>query len=141
MKTARANTWVKWKVPAPFSAIYALIADERIMYVGQSTGVVVRLFSHRTEKQFDYAMVMPVPPNRLNEIEHFFISRLAPPWNSRGRNRTCNPKHKRWLGRLTAVIPTKSKKEFQTMLEGNPKAQAQHRKIMAEMRKEANNGR
>lgn len=73
-------------LPEPFypAGIYFLVKGDEVVYAGQSVGPVARVISHRNEgaKNFDYAVFLPVPKERLDEVEGAFIRVLKPALNS-----------------------------------------------------------
>lgn len=94
--------------------VYALLSGDRVVYVGQSTNVLRRLYDHRERRGsavFDVAMVMGARPEALNRVEAFLIEQLSPPLNRHGRmklneeqRKSFKGKHRRWLARLAAVM-------------------------------------
>lgn len=73
-------------LPEPFypAGIYFLVKGEEVIYAGQSVCPIARVIGHRAEgiKEFDYAVFLPVPKERLDEVEGAFIRVLKPPLNS-----------------------------------------------------------
>jgi len=81
------------------SGIYALVSRGEVVYVGQSRGMLVRLYQHRNNARrhfrrepgwskvkgiaFDAVWVMPVPIGRLDEVEREMIARFRPRHNDR----------------------------------------------------------
>lgn len=75
------------------SGVYALVLRGEVVYVGQSRVMLARVGNHRTalgRKKlsgrtrgvvFDSVWVMPVHPDRLDEIEYEMIQRYRPRWN------------------------------------------------------------
>jgi hypothetical protein len=64
--------------------IYALIKDQEIVYIGQSSNVMSRLGSHIQEKRKDfdsYAIVCKVSQNEVDEVERKYIDDLKPKYN------------------------------------------------------------
>lgn len=85
---------------ARISAIYFLLKDGEVVYVGQSVSVFDRLLSHLNEmrseaaKDFDSTSFIPVPKDRLDELEQLFIRVLRPKYN-RAHNPDCPPQPSR----------------------------------------------
>ncbi len=61
--------------------VYFLIDSSQIVYVGQSTSLGLRIHAHRTDKNFDKVLYMPIDEYRLLEVERFFIETLEPKYN------------------------------------------------------------
>lgn len=61
--------------------VYFLIADGRIMYVGQSTNVPARIGAHTTTFTFDAWHWVPCAREGLDQLERAYIKALQPPWN------------------------------------------------------------
>jgi len=76
--------------PACNSAVYFLIRDGRVMYVGQTTDLPGRISSHRLAgKQdparcFDSTYYLPTEEASLLELERRYIILFAPSWNVQG---------------------------------------------------------
>ena len=64
------------------TAIYFLIGDNEVVYVGQSTNLYARVGSPREDKIWDRIFFLPVPPQELNETERSWIARLRPRYNT-----------------------------------------------------------
>jgi hypothetical protein len=60
--------------------IYFFCYKSRVVYVGQSQNVAVRVASH-TDKLQDHVFYLPVPPAELDDVESAFIRALNPPYN------------------------------------------------------------
>lgn len=69
------------KPPALVCGVYFLFWDGRCVYVGQSVNVHARLMQHRAVKEYDYADIIPVPPEKLAEVERHYIALIKPEWN------------------------------------------------------------
>lgn len=68
------------------SCVYFLIRQQEIAYVGQSRNLLARLVQHRMEgKSWDRVLYLPVPADRLLEVERQWIWVLQPPMNRAGR--------------------------------------------------------
>jgi len=72
--------------------VYFLIEGEKIVYVGQSVEVTARVTSHMKDrnKVFDRAAYIPVPEERLDEVELFWIRALRPEFNRMGLQKACD---------------------------------------------------
>jgi hypothetical protein len=72
--------------------VYFLVQDDRIVYVGQSIEVSGRVLTHFRDglKQFTHAAVLLCAPERLDELEMFWIRALRPEYNRSGILR-CSP--------------------------------------------------
>jgi hypothetical protein len=68
----------------PSSCVYFLLRAGTVVYVGQSNSIHSRISQHRTDKEFDRVLYMPVPAEELDIVEDRFISALKPPYNRRG---------------------------------------------------------
>lgn len=55
------------------AAVYFLCRGPRVVYVGQTTDLAVRLAAHRGTKDFDSAFYLPVPARDLDRVEAAFI--------------------------------------------------------------------
>lgn len=64
--------------------IYFLLQGQRIVYVGQSINVHVRLDDHRRDKSkvFDGYAIVECRPKMLNAIEAAYIAKFSPKYNS-----------------------------------------------------------
>lgn len=65
----------------PSACIYFLSLENKVVYVGQSVNLMLRLFQHKHTKSFDRVFYLPVPESQLNRIEAEFIRLLKPPLN------------------------------------------------------------
>jgi hypothetical protein len=63
------------------SGVYFLIFEKKIVYVGQSTNVFSRIFSHAQVKKFDSYVYMPCEKDMLDKLESLYIHFLSPPLN------------------------------------------------------------
>lgn len=61
--------------------VYFLVQGDAVIYVGQSVAPLLRIASHQKEKDFEFAFYVPVPVERLDEVEGAFIRFLAPALN------------------------------------------------------------
>ena len=66
--------------------VYFLWDEDSIVYVGQSKLAVARVSQHLLEgkKRFDAVSVLPVKMNNLDRLEHQYIKKYAPKYNSTG---------------------------------------------------------
>lgn len=72
------------RIPFNQYYIYALIKDQEIVYIGQSSNVMARLGSHIQErvKDFDsYSIVCKVNQDEVDEVEQKYIQELKPKYN------------------------------------------------------------
>lgn len=63
------------------SAVYFLIKDGRVAYVGQSINVHQRLDEHRKKKSYDRFFILPCDVERLRSLELFYIKEFKPEYN------------------------------------------------------------
>jgi hypothetical protein len=71
-------------------AVYFLIADDVVVYVGQTTNLYSRIGGHRDDKIWNRILFLPVPHEELDAIERHWIATLKPKFNSspgQGMNR------------------------------------------------------
>lgn len=83
------------------SGVYALGYRGKVVYVGQSKCMLVRVYSHRNARSkkgrlpsfypvkgivYDEIHVMPVHPDRLDEVEREMINRFKPKFNTQIKN-------------------------------------------------------
>lgn len=61
--------------------VYFLIEGDEIVYVGQSVNINQRLLGHFPNKEFSRVAILPVPPDRLEDVEREYINHLAPRYN------------------------------------------------------------
>jgi hypothetical protein len=66
--------------------VYFLVHKKRIVYVGQSTNVFSRIFTHTQSKTFDSYVFMPCEKDMLNKLESLYIHFLMPPLNGNLHN-------------------------------------------------------
>lgn len=68
--------------------VYFLCAGKEIIYVGQSVNLATRIGAHYGEKAglFDRVFFLPVPKERLNDVELAFITALSPRLNRTSGN-------------------------------------------------------
>jgi len=99
------------EMPPLLCGIYMLIRDGRIVYVGQSTNIVHRVYAHQREKVFDAVRVIEVPDRKtgkfrwLDTAERLLIEAIAPEINTHA-GITAHPvtwrEWEQWLGITTA---------------------------------------
>lgn len=63
------------------SGVYFLINDGRVVYVGQTREIMLRLYTHRKQKDFDKVYMIEVPNQELDTVERKLIKVLDPPLN------------------------------------------------------------
>lgn len=61
--------------------VYFLVDDNEIVYVGKSANVYKRACQHLTEKTWTKIAVLPIPQDRLDEVEQAYINHFAPRLN------------------------------------------------------------
>ena len=66
-----------------YSGVYFLVSLGKVMYVGQSTNVNVRIASHISTKVFDSVAWVPCTEDKLDALESLYIHCLRPPLNGR----------------------------------------------------------
>jgi len=66
------------------SAVYFLILDNEVVYVGQTVSLVSRLGKHSEEKtgKWDSFLYIPCPEELLTKVEKWWISKLRPQLNT-----------------------------------------------------------
>lgn len=93
--------------PCCFCGIYFLCEGNEIVYVGQSVNAGSRSTSHR-DKKFNSILILPVPEEKLNEVEAAFIGLLSPKYNKTfhrsGREILHNP-HAEAYANPMSVLP------------------------------------
>ena len=62
-------------------AIYFLLKDGAVQYVGQSQNILGRVGAHLRSSDFDEIAFVPVPLSELNAAERRYIAALKPPLN------------------------------------------------------------
>jgi hypothetical protein len=69
--------------------VYLLKHNESVVYVGQSVSIPNRIIQHAKDgKVFDKVVIVPCPPEDLDEKEMFLIRLLKPPLNGQYKNTT-----------------------------------------------------
>lgn len=71
------------------SAVYHLVKDGRVIYIGQSANVMSRLGTH--ELQYDFARIFYCEIADLNDTELQHIQRFRPPFNREGVGKKFKP--------------------------------------------------
>lgn len=83
----RENEIVEHATPVSTACgIYFLILEKKIVYVGQSTNVFSRVYTHLQTKQFDSYVYMPCEKDMLDKLESLYIHFLSPPLNGNLHN-------------------------------------------------------
>ena len=59
-------------------AVYFLVEEDKVVYIGQSTNPASRVAAHESTKIFDRVFVLPVPRSALNGVEGALIRLLQP---------------------------------------------------------------
>ena len=76
------QTIVKNSFPVSSSpAIYFLIKDDKIMYVGQSINPLNRVGTHISTRKFDRITFLMCHKDQMGALERFYIKKFMPPWN------------------------------------------------------------
>jgi predicted GIY-YIG superfamily endonuclease len=71
-------------MPKPLVGIYFLILRDEIVYVGQSTNILLRIAEHQKQgKVFDRFSFVLVPADHLDEHEAEYIVKFSPRGNKR----------------------------------------------------------
>ncbi len=66
-----------------FSGVYFLVAQGKVVYVGQSTNIFSRLQSHSANKKFDSIKIITCHRLKLNSLESVYIHSLRPKLNAK----------------------------------------------------------
>ena len=61
--------------------IYFLVNGKKIVYVGQSVKLTSRFRGHK-EKKFNRIFYIPCSPDKLDELERYYINKFLPKYNS-----------------------------------------------------------
>ena len=66
------------------SGVYFLVKDSKIVYIGQSVNVHVRIADHGRQwgKDFDSVAYIACPQDMLDKLESIYIHAIRPPLNS-----------------------------------------------------------
>ena len=73
----------------PMTFIYFLIYNEDVVYVGQTTRGLTRVYSHISDKQFNKIYIIEVEEDNLDYWEDFYIFKYKPIYN-KVPNWNCN---------------------------------------------------
>ncbi|CAM0102771.1 hypothetical protein PODOV084v1_p0041 [Vibrio phage 340E47.2] len=68
--------------PSDVTCVYFLIRDSKIVYVGQTINLEVRLTTHRQSKDFDSYNFIEVESEHADFVESVYIHALRPELNS-----------------------------------------------------------
>lgn len=66
--------------------IYFLVFEKKVVYVGQSTNIFSRVYTHTQSKQFDSYVYIPCDRSILDKMESLYIHFLSPPLNGNLHN-------------------------------------------------------
>lgn len=70
------------KMPPKISAVYFLIKDGAVVYVGQSKNLIARRWIHEHDKDFDSVLYISCDQSDLLELEDYWLIRLRPALHS-----------------------------------------------------------
>lgn len=73
----------------PLIGVYFLYKNNQLVYIGQSTDILLRVRNHFKEKDFDSYSYFECELEKLNEVERFLIEKYTPKLN-----RCMNIRHK-----------------------------------------------
>lgn len=75
------------------SAVYFLIQNNEVVYIGQTWHLLTRLADHSVQKEgkWDNFLYIPCPEDWLVRVERYWISKLRPPLNT--VEHELNPRH------------------------------------------------
>ena len=62
----------------PLIGIYFLYKNEQLVYIGQSTDILLRIRNHFKEKDFDNYSYFECEISKLNQVERLFIEKYTP---------------------------------------------------------------
>lgn len=65
----------------PTHIVYFLWSDGKIVYVGQSSSGICRIYQHLKTKKFDEFSYLECDKEYLTSIENFYIRRFCPKYN------------------------------------------------------------
>jgi hypothetical protein len=74
----------QYPMQPPVCVVYFLVADNEVVYVGQSVYLPGRIEEHRKAKKFDRVYYIAVPREHLDAVETAFIRQLKPRLNGNG---------------------------------------------------------
>lgn len=72
----------------PTTFIYFLVQNQNVVYVGQTTKGLSRVYEHLSSKQFSNIYVIPCDKSDLDYLEDFYIFKYTPIYNKQP-NREC----------------------------------------------------
>jgi predicted GIY-YIG superfamily endonuclease len=64
--------------PDKISAVYFLVKNDRVIYVGQTKNLLARYWTHETVKDFDHMLFIRCQPSELLELEDHWTLLLRP---------------------------------------------------------------
>jgi hypothetical protein len=67
--------------------IYFLVANDRVVYVGQSVNIAGRIGTHASTKKFDRVAFVPCEEEHMNILESLYIHILRPPLNGNSNSK------------------------------------------------------
>jgi len=73
------------EVGAPPPCVYFLIDKNKIVYVGQTVNIYMRMKDHEKNKSFNRVLYIPVAKEYLDKIERGYIDSLNPKYNLDGK--------------------------------------------------------
>lgn len=68
--------------------VYFLFLGDKVVYVGQSSVGLARIYAHKGKKKFDSVSYISVPKQLLHSIEDFYIGKFKPMYNTDKNPRT-----------------------------------------------------
>jgi len=70
------------------SCIYFLIHDKQIVYIGQSSSVILRIATHISDRKiFNKCLVIPTEAKDIQIIETAYIQKFSPSYNIAGHSK------------------------------------------------------
>lgn len=70
------------KMPERITAVYFLMKEGRVMYVGMSRNLIQRTWLHELHKDFDEVRFLRCTDEDVEEVERYWIEFYDPPWKS-----------------------------------------------------------
>jgi hypothetical protein len=70
------------QLPDKIAAVYFLVKQGRVMYVGQTRNLYARTWQHELYKDFDEVLFIRCAPEELAVVERYWIDYFDPPWKS-----------------------------------------------------------
>jgi len=74
----------------PICGIYFLIHEKKVIYVGQSTNIMKRLYEHKIRKSFKRIFtsyfIVECDSSELTRLEYAYIKKISPSLNIQGGN-------------------------------------------------------